>query len=238
MQILREYRHRGLRREFFEQLFHPLRLAVVLAQHHRFQIVGQLPQFNDGVRRIFGKRRQQSQRQLDGRLRCRARRVLIDLEHRVALGGELLDDLGAREQATGVDRSIHVASTLFVQFNHLRQDRHCVVWQIPTQRFVGVMQFQRFGRGAGDLDRLQLPIRGERVQVDLVDRFDLVAEQVEASRGSARGEDVHDPAADRELARGFDRLYPGVAGLMQPIDERRQVERVSGLDDAHQMIEL
>ena len=79
--------------------------------------------------------------------------------------------------------------------------------------------------GRGQLDPLGLAERALRERREVADRLDLVAEQLDPRRLIlGRGEDVEDPAADRELAAVVDLLDPLVAAAGEQLGDVAEVD--------------
>ena len=72
-----------------------------------------------------------------------------------------------------------------------------------------------FGRAEQDIDRLEIAHRGLRIDVELAERFDFVAEKFHAHRElRLPGKEVEDSAADGELSAGCDLRDAFVTGFV------------------------
>ena len=90
---------------------------------------------------------------------------------------------------------------------------------------------RQLGRGV-ELDPLRLAERALGEGREPADRLDLVAEQLEP-RGAllGRGEDVEDPAAERELAALGDLVGAFVSGLGEQLGDVAEVDLLAAVED-------
>ena len=95
--------------------------------------------------------------------------------------------------------------------------------------------------------RLKTLLRAQRIQIKMFDRFDGVAEKIDAD-GEAdliagfflltRQINIDDPAANREISGHFHLIKPVIAMLRKPDDQLLRLQRLAGANRPEQLIQL
>ena len=203
-------------------------------------VVGQFAELADRGLGVAVEGRQGGDGQVDGE-GVRVGGIGVAVEFDVRPGGKVAEDLAWGEDAGRVGEALVVAAGLLAQFERLVQHR---------DRVRREQREERGGTGIGGLvirpdeaDREQGFARAERVGVDAVDGFDVIAEVVEADRrdgagrrpaasvgeGRAAGEgvEVDDPAAGGEVAGLVDGVLPAVPRPVQPVEQPARRQRLA-----------
>ena len=193
------------------------------------RIPGQRGELGDGGLRIRVERRQRLGRQHDPLGIGPRRRVAVELRVRHAV--QLREDRLRRVDPHRVGQPLVVPAGLLGELHRLVHRRHRIRRQQLQQVGRVGLALHLLGRGADEPGLAELVRRGERVGVDGEERVHLVAEEVDPDRAqrkldalrvfqcARRREDVHQPAADREVARLLDRVPPLVARGVEPADQ-------------------
>ena len=93
-----------------------------------------------------------------------------------------------------------------------------------------MISLKRPDRDTGDLHSIELSVGGERVQINLKQALDLVAQQIDPHRGNCGREQVDDAATDGEVTRRIDRLDALIAGVGEPLGQLVCFEPIASLD--------
>jgi hypothetical protein len=150
--------------------------------------------------------------------------------------GELLNicEDGIRGiDATGVGEAVEVALGLLLDFGRFDEPDDGVGREVGEEG--GGLVDATAGPGGAVAQGDEAGLVGavgdgaEGLDVELVDGFDLVVEEVDAVRiGFAGGPDVDDFAADGKVAGVFDGVEAGVAVIGEPVDEGVAEEGLAG----------
>ena len=213
-----------------DQFIQAVALGVLGAEHddRTFLSLADFEEFGDRLLSVIGKPDQGFDRDRDGRIRVGARE-LIDFD--VSLFLDELEDGVWRVDAARIGEAFVVAPGLLRQFEELVHDDDGVGREDFKEAGGVLVGLEKRGLGPDDLDRSQGPAGAERVGVDAVDRFDFVAEVIEADAPGtggvlaravidAGGEiDVDDAAADGKVPGLLDGVGALVTGGGKPVGE-------------------
>ncbi len=143
----------------------------------------------------------------------------------------------AGEQSARIRHTFEVVLALFEQVVQFDEDRPGAGREVIAEVSRhgdggGVLAFVGVRLQAGDLDARLLAETALRAGVELADRLDLVAEELQAVRVVGVGRiDVEDAAATAELARQLDSVSAAEAVVDQPAREFVEVECLAGAED-------
>ncbi len=234
---------RTVRRELARHLAQTVTLGVVLAHRDHAALARHRAEFGHRLARILREHRQRPHGEFDahGRL-VRSGGELIDLDQRAGLVLDALQRRGRAEDPPCVGRPLEVAARLLDDLKRLAQHGDRPLGEQREHAVETVVAEQLIGIGAHEIDTLQPAIGAKRLKIDLVDGVDVIAEEIDAHRRGSRGlapfvrdrrrggEDVEDPAAQRELSGLLDRVGAFVPCRVEPREHLRERRRRAPLE--------